>query len=454
MTGINAGARLDRLPLSKFHTRVLWLVGLGIFLDSIDISIQAPILGALAKAGWSTVAKNGYFISATFAGLALGSAIASLVGERLWRRFMYQFNLALFGLASILAAFAPSMEWLIGIRFIIGVGLGAELVVGYSVLAELMPPATRGRTVLYVGLLSMSGGLIAAVLGLLIIPTLGWRWLFGVVGIGALVVWYLRKALPESPRWLESVGRNVEGEQILSAIEAEVAQRAPLPALAATIATTPGPEPISVLFGPTVIRRTIVAIAINVAFGAGIYGFIQLIPTFLVTQGVSLTTSLGFNIGIQAGGVVGPIIGILVADRIGRKPLLIGAAFLSAIFGLLYPFVRSGPELVACGCLITMGLYTILSVGVALYLPELFPTQYRMLGTGVAQVAGRLTTIFVPYGVVAIYAAAGAGTVAVSLAGLLVVFAVIVAVLGIETKCATLEDLDPRYDLGQKVELA
>ena len=116
------------------------------FLDSFDNSMMAGILAALVGTGWSTMALNARFISATFVGLTIGAGLAGLAGDRLGRRFAYQFNLLLFGVMSLAASLAPSMDWLIGIRCLMGIGLGAEFVVGYGMMSEFVPPASRGRS--------------------------------------------------------------------------------------------------------------------------------------------------------------------------------------------------------------------------------------------------------------------------------------------------------------------
>src|SRR5579875_2861031 len=124
---LNAAQRLDRLPISSFHWRILRLIGYGMFLDAFDVYLAGGVLGALVKEGWSDLSSNGKFISATFAGMVIGAWLAGVLGDRYGRRFSYQFNLLVFGLASLAGAAAPSMGWLIAARFVMGIGLGAEI---------------------------------------------------------------------------------------------------------------------------------------------------------------------------------------------------------------------------------------------------------------------------------------------------------------------------------------
>ena len=142
---VNAGPRLDRLPLSSFHRRIMWLIGAGMFFDGFNIYLAGIVLGATVKSGFSTLGQNAQFVSATFVGMMLGSFATGFLGDRHGRRFTYQANLAIFGFASLAAVLAPSMNVLILLQFIIGLGLGAENVVGYSTLTEFVPPQSRGK---------------------------------------------------------------------------------------------------------------------------------------------------------------------------------------------------------------------------------------------------------------------------------------------------------------------
>src|SRR4030081_2702813 len=213
------------------------LIGIGMFFDGFDLYLIATVLGAMLRSGFSTLSQNAQFIAATFLGMMLGSLASGFLGDRYGRRFTYQTNLAVFGFASLASAFAPNIQVLIFFRFIMGLGLGAENVVGYSTMTEFIPPQVRGKWLCGMSVFVVLGLPATALLGTLIIPILTWRAMFVIGGLGALVVWYLRKALPESPRWLETVGRNEEANAILLNIERESSPDGallPPPASAAT----------------------------------------------------------------------------------------------------------------------------------------------------------------------------------------------------------------------------
>lgn len=440
-SGIDAGARLDRLPIGRFHHRIMWLIGLGMFLDACDIYLAGGVLGSLVKSGWSDMETNAMFLSMTFLGMLLGTLFAGFLGDRFGRRFSYQVNLLIFGLSSVAAAFAPSMQVLIACRFVMGIGMGAEIVVGYSSLAEFIPRARRGR---YAALLSVMTNMAVPVVGLggaLVIPALGWRTMFAVIGVCALGVWILRKNMPESPRWLESRGRLVEAEALLSGIEAECALEAPLPPVVATVQVPPAPGSYLELFRPGLIRSTILGIVISVVAGVNLYGFLSWIPTFLVKQGFTIGSSLWFSAIMGVGAPIGCLVGASIVDRYGRVRCLVTLALLDAALGLIYPHVGNGVELIAVGFAITVCAYAIVAIGIALYIAELFPTRLRLRGVSIAGGVGRLTTSGVGFAIVLIYNAAGINGVSGFLTGSLVLLAAAVLFLGRETKDRSLEEI-------------
>jgi len=428
----SAAARLDRLPILPFHRRLLWLIGAGMFFDSFDIYLAGSVLGELVHNGWSSVPLNARFISATFVGMVIGAAGAGWLGDRYGRRFTYQFNLAVFGLGSLACALAPSMDWLIAARFVSGIGLGAEIVIGYATMLEFIPPTHRGR---WAGLLSLvtNFGLFAStLLSWLIIPALGWRPMFVLAALGAFFVLWLRKAMPESPRWLEVRGRNAEADVILRAVEAEAVQPLPAPALERPV------PPIS-MSGAAFLRPVAVGSVMQIVLGIAIYGFVAWVPTFLVQHGMAINRSLGQSVLMSLGGPAGATLAWLLSDRIGRRPSIIAASLLAAACGPAFAQASSQELAVVLGFAMFTLIYFLVGVIVAGYVPELFPTALRMRGNGLTSTAGRLTTIAVPYGVVALFGAGGVSAVLAGVSGALLVQAVLAWVYGRETNGRSLE---------------
>ena len=420
----------------------MWLIGGGMFFDGFDIYLAGIVLGATVKSGFSTLAQNGYLVSVTFVGMMLGSFVTGFLGDHFGRRFTYQSNLAIFGFASIAAAFAPSMNVLILIQAVIGFGLGAENVVGYSTLTEFVPPQSRGKWLGLMTVFVVTGLPVAALTGTLIIPRLGWRAMFVLGGIGALVVWYLRKKLPESPRWLESVGRTEEAETLLRAIEGEVAvQHSPLPPPAISPAVKHSRD-FSSLAGPVILPRMILGSISLIVINSLLYGFVTWLPTFFVQQGLSVARSFTYSLVMAVGAPIGSAIGAFTADSWGRKPTIIGACLFTIFVGSFYPFITRPVILMAVGFTLIVPIYVLVALLFAVYIPELFPTEVRLRASGICNTFGRGAIIFTSFIVVALFKSHGVGGVLAFMIGLLVVEILVVFALGVEPKKRRLEEIE------------
>ncbi|MFM0490046.1 MFS transporter [Paraburkholderia graminis] len=412
------------------------------FFDSFDNTLSSSVLASMLKSGWSTLQLNSIFMSATFVGLTIGAALAGWLSDRFGRRFAYQFNLAIFGGMALVSAFAPSMSWLIAFRFIMGLGMGAEYVMGYGLIIEFVPPTHRGR---YLGLLALIGGsgvFVTAVVAAFVIPWLGWRPMFVIGGIGTLWVWWMRRHLPESPRWLERIGRNAEAEEVMQAIERDAGVTTPLPVAPQSPAREPHWVPLSTLFSRAVIRRTLLAIVINVVCLFGSYSLTGWMPTFFVKQGMSVTHSLGFTAAMMAGWIAGPLFLSYISDRIGRRTAIVMFAALCACLGAIYPNLTSSTAIVICGFLLVSAVAIFLTLGLGMT-PELFPTEYRFRGGGVAQMFGRLGLIGSPFIVLELFSRYGITGVVFAISGAYIFIAILVVVAGIETNQQSLEALEP-----------
>jgi MFS transporter, putative metabolite:H+ symporter len=444
-TAVNAGARLDRLPISSFHYRIFWLVGAGMFFDGYDLYVAGGVLASTIQTKFSTDAQNFQFISLTFVGMTLGSLITGFVGDKYGRRFTYQINLLVFGLASLAAAFAQDMNQLIFCRFIQGLGLGAEIVVGYSTLTEFVPPKTRGRWLAFMAFLVVAGFPVTAILGYLIIPTWGWRPMFIIAGLGSLVVWYLRKNLPESPRWLEAQGRTAEAEALMQSIEKEAAAAGTLPAPAVT-APTPQLTAAS-MFRPPILQRLLVGSWVLITINTLIFGFVIFLPRFFLGQGLTITNSLGYTVVLSAASLIGCALGAYTADFIGRRWSIIGASIVTIALGYVYARFNaaSDPAIVlSVGFVLIAAIYVQTAILFGVYTPELFPTEIRLRANGICNTFGRAATAVSPFVVSFLMMHYKLPGVIWLMIGLLVVQIAAVYFWGVEPAKRSLEGLDPK----------
>jgi putative MFS transporter len=281
---------------------------------------------------------------------------------------------------------------------------------------------------------------VALLVASLIVPAFGWRAMFVLGGIGAIIVWYLRKNLPESPRWLEAVGRNEEAEALLQSIEREAAQGKPLPAPTAAPVAAASAE-LATLFAPPLLMRMIVGSVCLITINTLLYGFVTWLPVFFIKQGLSVATSFGYSLLMALGAPIGSAIGALTADRWGRKPTIIGSSLLAVVLGIIYPMISDPVALPAVGFALTIPIYVLVALLFGIYIPELFPTEVRLRASGIVNTLGRGATIVTPFLVVMLFEARGVAGVMSLMIGLLVVQIVTVWALGIEPRHRSLEEL-------------
>jgi putative MFS transporter len=412
------------------------------FFDGYDLYVAGGVLATAIQTKFSTLPQNLQFISLTFVGMTIGSLITGFVGDRFGRRFTYQINLLIFGLASIAAAFAQDMTQLIACRFVQGLGLGAEIVVGYSTMTEFVPPKTRGRWLSMMAFIVVAGFPATSLLGYLIIPNFGWRPMFIIAGVGSLIVWYLRKNLPESPRWLEAQGRTDEAEALMTAIETEAAGGKPLPPV-----VVPAPVPLakaSDLARPPLLQRMIVGSWVLVSINTLIFGFVLFLPQFFLRQGLTITNSLAYTVVLSAASLVGCAVGAYTSDAIGRRASIIGASVVTIVAGYIYARFNAGsdPEIVLIvGFILIVSIYVQTALLYGVYPPELFPTEIRLRANGICNMFGRGATVVSPFIVGALIASSGLPGVLWLMIGVVVIQILVVWAWGVEPRNRGLEDV-------------
>jgi MFS transporter, putative metabolite:H+ symporter len=445
-TAVNAGARLDRLPISSFHYRIFWLVGAGMFFDGYDLYVAGGVLASTIQTKFSTLPQNLQFLSLTFVGMTIGALVTGFVGDRFGRRFTYQINLLVFGLASLAAAFAQDMPQLIACRFVQGLGLGAEIVVGYSTLTEFVPPKSRGRWLSFMAFLVVAGFPTTAILSYLIIPTWGWRPMFVIAGIGSLIVWYLRKNLPESPRWLEAQGRTAEAEALMQAIEKEVAAAAG--SLPAPVITAPRPQLTAAsMFKPPILQRLLVGCWVLITINTLIFGFVIFLPQFFLRQGLTITNSLGYTVVLAGASLVGCACGAYLSDFVGRRWSIIGASVLTIAAGWVYAHFNAASDpviVLSVGFILIVAIYIQTAILFGVYTPELFPTEIRLRANGICNTLGRGATVVSPFVVGYLMVNYQLPGVVWLMIGLLVVQIIAIYFWGVEPARRSLEGLDPK----------
>jgi len=455
--GPTIAARLDRLPACRTIWGLVVLLSFGAFFEIYDIYLSAPLsLGLLTagifhagKAGLFGLSDQATFIAVTFAGLWLGALAFSAVADRLGRRPIFTVALIWYAVATCAMGLQSSALGVDAWRFVASVGVGVELVAIDCYLAELAPKALRGRAFAVSSSIQFLSVPLMAVLAWRLIPgdhfgMAGWRWLALVPAVAALGVWQVRRALPESPRWLADHGQLDEAERILAKIEAKVAAEtgAPLPAPRAEApAATPTVTPS--LLRPPYRARTITLIVFHLFQTLGYYGFANWLPTLLISQGITLSTSLGYGIALALVPPLAPLIFMAVADRFERKWLIVAGALVAAVFGLGLTRMTEHSNLVLFTLIgiAVAGGNSLMSLAYHAYQSELFPTAMRARAVGFVYSFSRLSAALSSYLIAWTLAGFGGGGVFVLISGAMVVVAAVIAVAGPRTRGLALEEI-------------
>jgi len=406
--------RLDRLPFTRTHLRVLTGSGAGWALDAMDVGLISFVIAALVSEWDLTPSSTSWIASAGFAGMAIGATVGGLLADRIGRRSVFALTLLVYGVATGASALSGGLVALIALRFVVGLGLGAELPVASTYVSEFAPARMRGRIIVVLEAFWAIGWTASALIGYLVIPSVseGWRWALAIGAIPAVYALVVRWGLPESPRWLASRGRTVEADRIVTDLESSrpllgtsVVTAAPAPAATSAPATTIGMR-LRGLWAPDMRVRTaalwVVWFCVNFAY----YGAFIWIPTLLVSQGFGLVRSFEFTLLITLAQLPGYAVAAWLIEKWGRRLTLSVFLVGSAVAAILFGQATTIPLILATG--MALSFFNLGAWG-ALYAvtPETYSTTLRATGAGWAAGVGRIASILAPPAVPALQAVGG-----------------------------------------------
>jgi putative MFS transporter len=383
-------AALGGIGVTRAHKLILGLILVGALFDSFEQN-TVGIAGPALRAQWQLGAADiGFLNTITFIFSALGRLTAGVIADRYGRRVMLNVDLLLFTLGAVICAVAPSFAMLCVGRAVVGSGLGGELSIAITMLAEFCPPRFRGTAV---GLVNVgSGGVgnfLAPGFGLLVFMIFpgpeNWRWLFGVLVLPALLVVVYRRFIPETPRYLLSRGNVTAANLVLSRLASGRLTGTPRPAnylsqTAAPIAPPRTSRPTEI-FKPPFARRTVpAALAIWMTYGSQL-SVLTLMPTILVAQGYTVTRSLVFTMMIQAGSFFGSLTASIFGYHLPRKRVLSIGSMFACLAGLAFGYLAHSAALILIFGATFQFFVLLLNTTIWIYVPELFPTRMRGFGT-------------------------------------------------------------------------
>jgi putative MFS transporter len=440
-------ARMERLPVSWWHIRARIIVGIGTFFDAVDLMAISYALPAFVDSWKMTPQQIGLVLSSAFLGQLFGAIIAGWAAERYGRLYVTTITIGIFSVMSLACAFAWNPTSLIIFRFIQGLGLGGEVPIANTYVNEIARAEVRGRFYLLFQMVFGIGLVCAAVLGYLVVPTLGWQFMFYLGAVPAILVFFLRRLLPESPRWLVAKGRIDEADKVVAAIEQSITRSGktlPPPRLDPALATPSKPTRWTEIFEGIYLRRTLSDWAFwFCCFSTG-YGLLSWLPTLYRTVfHLSVADALKYGMITSCVGILSAICCALFIDRIGRRLWFTGSFFMGGVTLLALWYV--GPSTAQTVlAFVTFGWFFMSSLSLALnlYTSELYPTRIRAFGGAVGGAWQRVAAALGP-NVIAFLLPYGVGSLFVYFGGLALLGSVLAWIYAIETKGRTLEELSP-----------
>jgi MFS transporter, putative metabolite:H+ symporter len=439
-------ARLERMPISSWHLRARFIVGVATFFDGFDALAIAYVLPVIAPQWHLSPPQIGLLLSASFFGQLLAALFFGWFAERYGRMPAIIWSTLIYSVMSLACAFAWDFNSLLILRTLQGIGIGGEVPVAITYIAELSRAERRGRFLLLYELVFPIGLVAAVLVGALVVPHIGWQWLFVIGALPAFVVFFMQRLLPESPRWLATKGRYVEADAVVSMIERAVERSTgPLPAAQPVVRTRERAASLSDLFGPEYLGRTLSVWVIWAACFFCNFGLVVWLPSIYRTVfHLSVSDALIYTLVTQTVGLIGCLICALWIDTLMRRIWFAGAFLGATVFFVWLGYVNPvSPEAVLIVSSAAYFFISVISIGLYLYTPEIYPTRARAIGMTSSACWGRIASFLGPNVVGAAMAAWGLGSVFLIFGAVAAAAAVVAGACLSETRHKVLEVVSP-----------
>ena len=414
-----------------------------LFLDGFDTQAIGYVAPALAREWGLTKAALGPVFSAGLFGLMIGALLFGPLADRVGRKKIIVFSTLAFGVGALVTAMVRDVNALLVIRFLTGLGLGGTIPVDSALVAEYAPARLRGRLG---GLLPLAwpiGIFVAAGVGLAVVPTIGWRWLFVIGALPALLAYVIRRGVPESPRWLAGQGRSEEARRSLDYVGIDEAM---LDHAKRALDARPRPPVadearLSDLFTRAYARRVVHTWSMWFFSSLGSWAFTVWLPTVYATvYHIALTRTLVYTFIVAGASVVGRFVALWLVDQIGRKPVIV-CGFLFAGIDAWFFNVATTEETLVVVAVIYAFFQDQGALGMTVYTPEVYPLRIRAIGTASAMACGRIAGVISPFVVGLIIGAQNVALMWWLMGACGMVAALMSLWLAVETRCVNLEKL-------------
>ncbi|WP_338598400.1 MFS transporter [Sulfolobus tengchongensis] len=395
---MNIAGRLERLPWTSFHTKLLALLSIGEFFELYDLFLGGFVVQPISTFYKVSSATAIYYnVAVFFLGAFVGAILFTYIGDSLGRRTALIINMAIASVGLLLTPFSPNIYVLGLLRFITGLGVGPEALIVLDVMVtEFFPSKIRGRALAIGYTASWTAPIVVAILAYFLVPHTyvlhGWQWLFIIGGLGIATILPFRFLIPESPRWLESKGRVDEADKIVSKIEKiALTEKGTLGEPLQVEVITSQKVKISELFSPLYRRRTIMLWIFEFLQAGVYYGFASLAPSVLAAKGFTLVHTLQYSMLIYTGYFISSLTSIFIIDskKFDRKWQVSIIMLIMGLVGLAFGFSITPIEVIISGFAFAF-LANIFSNAFHQYGAELYPTRVRAFADGVQYSLSRL----------------------------------------------------------------
>ncbi len=428
--------RMNRIPTSPHTTLIIFFILMSWFAECIDLGGTSFLMPTIREYFGMDAATGGYYSSICYLGMFIGAIAAGRIADKIGRKKAMSASMVIWGVAGFALVFSPNIYYLFAMRFILGLGLGAQFPVALSYMSEIVSGKDRPRYMTLYQLMAPVGFAVAGVLTVLILPHFDWRGVYLAEALPALFIIGIIKVCPESPLWLEAKGRYEEADAICTKFEEEaIARHKELPPVVA-IPRVEGKASFKDLFSKKYLKVTVLCFFIWFISMFSDYGLTTWLTTILMEKGFDVVSSTGFvTIGIF-GGIPAWFFVSWAAKKLGRKKTFLIAGLCTSVFGIAYGASVSLVMLIVFGVLYQFGKYAN-AMCLALYTPELYETNIRTTGNGLATSWGRLGSIVGPVILAGVMTSFGVYTTMYIAAAMVIVPGLLVFLLGPETKDKT-----------------
>lgn len=449
------GDRLNQLPIGSAHKKATAMIGVGLFFEFFEVFLAGVLSSVLQEKFHIGTNLMPILLGSSFLGMFFGAIFLSGMADKYGRKKIFIANLTIYSVSSLFIAFSPNVALVILFRFIAGFGLGSQPALCDTYLSEIIPAAKRGKFIAWAYTLSflampVEGFLARALVPLSPLGVDGWRWIFIIGAVGSIIVFIGARNLPESPLWLASVGRMEEAEAVFKRLAGNNAS--PMAPATAFSGSQQSKEkvPVSVVFKKPYLKSTVMIYIFQIFQTIGYYGFGTLAPVVLAAKGYTITHSLEYVALSFIGYPLGSLLSVPLMERFDRKWLVVLAALLMGVFGLMFG-MASSPSIILLAGFIYTNVSNIFSNAFHTLQVEIFPTAVRATASGGAYSISRLMSGVMPFILLPVLQHSGASMMFAVVAAAMLLLMLDVAILAPRTTGRSLEMLDQSEQLNMTV---